>query len=111
MCMLAGDGIGHVRWCIYAMTYPDMALFGMVWLLRVRAEMKRCAKCKRQDQSNVPAEVERGPSTSTFFTIEGNATLPSTTEAVSPGHALGPTTFCEVHGFNPPKEGKFTNNK
>lgn len=101
--MLEGE-IGHVRWYI-AMTYPDMALFGMVWLLRVRAEMKRCAKCRRQEQNVSPEE--RGPSTSTFFTIEGNATLPPATEAVSPGHALGPTTFCEVHGFNPPKEGKF----
>lgn len=101
--MLVGE-IGHVRWYI-AMTYPDMALFGMVWLLRVRAEMKRCAKCRRQEQNVSPEE--RGPSTSTFFTIEGNATLPPATEAVSPGHALGPTTFCEVHGFNPPKEGKF----
>jgi len=26
----------------------EMALFGMVWLLRVRAEMRRCAKCHRE---------------------------------------------------------------
>ncbi|XP_074105517.1 uncharacterized protein LOC141531529 [Cotesia typhae] len=26
-----------------------MALFGMVWLLRVRSEMRRCSKCRREE--------------------------------------------------------------
>lgn len=99
-----------------AMRQPiGMALFGMVWLLRVRSEMKRCAKCRRQEliqqqQQEHDSNVERTPaSVSTFFTIDTPAPLPSTTETatLSPGHSLAPTTYCEVHGFNPPKEGNF----
>ncbi|GLV41247.1 hypothetical protein CBL_04771 [Carabus blaptoides fortunei] len=39
-------------------------------------------------------------SQSTFFTIDA----PGPASVSSPGHSLGPTTFCEVHGFVPPKE-------
>lgn len=86
---------------------PDMALFGMVWLLRVRSEMKRCAKCRRQaEQSGTPAQTDAA-SQSTFFTIT-EAAGTGVTSTPSPGHSLGPgpTTFCEVHGFMPPKDGK-----
>lgn len=81
----------------------DMALFGMVWLLRVRSEMKRCAKCRRECTKGKPIELQRTPASgSTFFTIDAPPTVAS-----SP--AVGPTTYCEVHGFNPPKEGKSDN--
>ena len=89
---------GQVR----AMRRPTagMALFGMVWLLRVRSEMKRCAKCRRQEV----VHTEERASASTFFTIDAPAALPSTGSA-SPG-PLAPTTYCEVHGYSLPKEGK-----
>lgn len=85
-----------------------MALFGMVWLLRVRAEMKRCAKCRRQEMLAAAQATsdERAASQSTFFTID--ASLPPLDAELASGsgqHAHGPTTYCEVHGFNPPKEG------
>ncbi|XP_063911559.1 disks large 1 tumor suppressor protein isoform X4 [Zophobas morio] len=87
---------GQVR----AMRRPTagMALFGMVWLLRVRSEMKRCAKCRRQEV----VHTEERASASTFFTIDAPAALPSTGSA-SPG-PLAPTTYCEVHGYSLPKE-------
>lgn len=82
-----------------------MALFGMVWLLRVRSEMKRCAKCRRQDI----AQAEERASASTFFTIDTNpnVSVPGP-GSLSPGHVLAPTTYCEVHGYNPRKEGTYT---
>ncbi|XP_065157765.1 disks large 1 tumor suppressor protein isoform X3 [Atheta coriaria] len=89
------------------MRQPGMALFGMVWLLRVRAEMKRCAKCRRQEMLAAAQATsdERAASQSTFFTID--ASLPPLDAELASGsgqHAHGPTTYCEVHGFNPPKE-------
>lgn len=80
-----------------------MALFGMVWLLRVRSEMKRCAKCRRQEITQAEDRV----STTTFFTIDTNIPATTQTTNTSPGHALAPTTYCEVHGFNPRNEGKY----
>lgn len=91
--------IGHVQ--IIIMTPFGMALFGMVWLLRVRSEMKRCAKCRRQEM----AQAEERASAATFFTIDTPTTVPCP-DTASPGHTLAPTTYCEVHGFNPPKEGE-----
>ncbi|XP_049821403.1 discs large homolog 1-like protein isoform X12 [Aethina tumida] len=91
------------------MTRPvGMALFGMVWLLRVRSEMKRCAKCRRhelQQQQMEAATADRrsAASQATFFTIDAPVP-PPVTDSHSPGHTLGPTTYCEVHGFNPRKE-------
>lgn len=79
----------------------EMALFGMVWLLRVRSEMRRCAKCRREQQRAAHLE-DRVASQSTFFTID----TPGPAPVPSPGHSLAPTTFCEVHGFMPPKDGK-----
>lgn len=83
-----------------------MALFGMVWLLRVRSEMKRCTKCKRQQhhQRN-NFGLDDGASTATFFTIDA-PTAVTTLNTPSPGHSLAPTTYCEVHGYNLPKEGE-----
>ncbi|XP_044258200.1 disks large 1 tumor suppressor protein isoform X5 [Tribolium madens] len=85
---------------VSAMRRPTagMALFGMVWLLRVRSEMKRCAKCRRQEI----VHAEERASASTFFTIDAPSAMPSTGTA-SPG-PLAPTTYCEVHGYNLPKE-------
>lgn len=98
---------GHVQ--LFAMRLSDeMALFGMVWLLRVRSEMKRCAKCRRQDLTT--QMIEDRASTSTFFTIDTttpNIQLQQPLDTISPGHSLAPTTYCEVHGYNPRKEGKF----
>ncbi|XP_057666199.1 disks large 1 tumor suppressor protein isoform X21 [Diorhabda carinulata] len=81
-----------------------MALFGMVWLLRVRSEMKRCAKCRRElKEKQLEQEQKASASCSTFFTIDAPTVLPSTETLLTP-ERLGPTTYCEVHGFNPPKE-------
>nr|CAH7768528.1 unnamed protein product [Callosobruchus chinensis] len=89
-----------------------MALFGMVWLLRVRSEMKRCAKCRKDRQEWMERQSQqrqqRTPaSCSTFFTIDapppGVDTMAVAT--VTDADILGPTTYCEVHGYNPPKEG------
>ncbi|XP_072379959.1 disks large 1 tumor suppressor protein isoform X4 [Diabrotica undecimpunctata] len=81
-----------------------MALFGMVWLLRVRSEMKRCAKCRRELRERQLDQQQRTPaSCSTFFTIDAPTVLPSTENLLTP-ERMGPTTYCEVHGFNPHKE-------
>ncbi|CAH0558819.1 unnamed protein product [Brassicogethes aeneus] len=88
----------------------DMALFGLVWLLRVRSEMNRCSKCQsRQHTVHAPivtAEVQATPSTSTFYLDP----LPpvQASGSRSPGHSSGPTTYCEVHGYNPRKEGNIS---
>ncbi|XP_050500628.1 disks large 1 tumor suppressor protein isoform X3 [Diabrotica virgifera virgifera] len=81
-----------------------MALFGMVWLLRVRSEMKRCAKCRRELRERQLEQQQRTPaSCSTYFTIDAPTVLPSTENLLTP-ERMGPTTYCEVHGFNPHKE-------
>ncbi|XP_030757882.1 disks large 1 tumor suppressor protein isoform X4 [Sitophilus oryzae] len=82
-----------------------MALFGMVWLLRVRAEMKRCAKCQRREAARAASGRQATSRATSFFTIEGAATPTSgqgtlRTPVVEPP----PTTFCEVHGYVAPKE-------
>ncbi|XP_076251236.1 MAGUK family member discs large 1 isoform X2 [Rhynchophorus ferrugineus] len=86
-----------------AMTRPtaDMALFGMVWLLRVRAEMKRCAKCQRREARMNERPASRA---TTFFTIEGAATPLGDQSSVRTPVVEPPTTFCEVHGYVAPKE-------
>lgn len=101
MCELLIRTVGYER--VSAMRPPsEMALFGMVWLLRVRAEMKRCAKCRRQDLTQ---NDERTSSVTTFFTIDAPAPL-SAAETAASANVLTPTTYCEVHGYNPRKEGK-----
>lgn len=79
-----------------------MALFGMVWLLRVRSEMKRCAKCRRQELSH----TEERTSVPNFFTIDTTGPLHGAESVTTLGTVSAPTTYCEVHGYNPPKEGK-----
>lgn len=115
----------------------EMALFGMVWLLRVKAEMRRCAKCKREEllklqnereelRSQKPIrqhQQETRPQTlhrSVEQQTEGAAalvqpelsqdciSLPMTQTAFytsDPSEFEG--TFCEIHGYIPPKEGNF----
>lgn len=97
--MCAGGGVNiktENEVCSAMRPSARMALFGMVWLLRVRSEMKRCAKCKRDNH-------QQDPSTSTFFTID--APLAPTTPSTTTAQDLAPTTYCEVHGYNVPKEG------
>ncbi|EEZ98386.2 hypothetical protein TcasGA2_TC000850 [Tribolium castaneum] len=91
-------GLRYDQVCAMRRPTAGMALFGMVWLLRVRSEMKRCAKCRRQEVLH----AEERASASTFFTIDAPSAMPSTGTA-SPG-PLAPTTYCEVHGYNLPKE-------
>ncbi|XP_068910812.1 disks large 1 tumor suppressor protein isoform X7 [Tenebrio molitor] len=91
-------GPGYDQVCAMRRPTAGMALFGMVWLLRVRSEMKRCAKCRRQEI----VHTEERASASTFFTIDAPSAMPSTGTA-SPG-PLAPTTYCEVHGYSLPKE-------
>lgn len=86
-----------------------MALFGMVWLLRVRAEMRRCAKCRREEMQQKQQQQQQqlqlrqeslqssedhmsASSASTFYTVD----------TAGPGG-----TYCEVHGYVPPKEGEW----
>ncbi|KAL1123401.1 hypothetical protein AAG570_002481 [Ranatra chinensis] len=78
-----------------------MALFGMVWLLRVRAELRRCSKCHSAatSSSSLPA------SSQAIFTVD----CPPA-GASGPPPPPPPTAYCEVHGFRPRKdhEGKPT---
>ena len=94
-----------------------MALFGMVWLLRVRAEMRRCAKCRReemqqkqqqqqqhqqqQQQQQQQQKQESLQSSEDHMSASSAATF-YTLDTPGPGG-----TYCEVHGYVPPKEGKF----
>lgn len=115
--------------CVFAiMTVPsgenvarrfDMALFGMVWLLRVRSEMRRCAKCRR-DELLAAAQQDIHQTTnvqdSRLTLNQGSITHQTTSETLNtsdttlftldtPG-ASGPAgSYCEVHGYIPPKEG------
>lgn len=78
-----------------------MALFGMVWLLRLRSELRQsshCHKCSRARHElhhrNLP-----GSSNAPIFTVDTSS---------HPGD--GPDlAFCQVHGYvshHPSKEGK-----
>jgi len=88
-----------------------MALFGMVWLLRVRAEMRRCAKCRReemqqkqqhqqQQQQQQQQRQESLQSSDDHLSASSAATF-YTLDTPGPGG-----TYCEVHGYVPPKEGE-----
>lgn len=86
-----------------AVTMPDMALFGMVWLLRMRAEMRRCAKCRREEarwRREESASSAPDAASAPIFTVD-SAQLGA---SVAPHPAPG--SYCEVHGFVPRKEGK-----
>lgn len=153
----------------------EMALFGMVWLLRVRAEMRRCAKCRREAAQREDAAVaprrQRSVEQQTDASFSGcivqsrsadDILSPATTTTSfycpEPGSGGGNTsyycpdsgaaaansnyycpethgargyasarqspartntnyyslepprpggTYCEVHGYIPPKEGKY----
>lgn len=94
-----------------------MALFGMVWLLRVRSEMRRCSKCKR-DEMLTQQHSQHGhqqqhhqhnrPTSSLLQTPEDGLTMSSANTLFTldtPG-ATGPAgSYCEVHGYVAPKEG------
>ncbi|KAK0164191.1 hypothetical protein PV328_002847 [Microctonus aethiopoides] len=104
-----------------------MALFGMVWLLRVRSEMRRCSKCHRDElpigqqnhQHNHHYQQQRNneqqqnqnrtlsQTTSLIHTPEDGVTMSSANTLFTldtPG-ATGPAgSYCEVHGYIPPKE-------
>ncbi|XP_046739328.1 disks large homolog 4 isoform X5 [Diprion similis] len=93
----------------------DMALFGMVWLLRVRSEMRRCAKCRREEilaaQQEHQTSIQDSRSTlhqPTSATHQASDTLNTSATTLftldTPG-ASGPAgSYCEVHGYIPPKE-------
>ncbi|XP_046472148.1 disks large 1 tumor suppressor protein isoform X4 [Neodiprion pinetum] len=93
----------------------DMALFGMVWLLRVRSEMRRCAKCRREEilaaQQEHQTSVQDSRSTihqPNSATHQASDTLNTSATTLftldTPG-ASGPAgSYCEVHGYIPPKE-------
>jgi hypothetical protein len=88
-----------------------MALFGMVWLLRVRAEMRRCAKCRReemqqkqqqqQQQQQQHQQRQESLQSSEDHISTSSATTFYTLDTPGPGG-----TYCEVHGYVPPKEGE-----
>ncbi|XP_063244259.1 disks large 1 tumor suppressor protein [Bacillus rossius redtenbacheri] len=93
----------------------EMALFGMVWLLRVRAEMRRCAKCRRdemrqQQQQQLQLQLQqqeaaggRPPARDlSRDDLASTSTVATVYTVDTPGPApVG--TFCEVHGYVPPK--------
>lgn len=99
-----------------------MALFGMVWLLRVRSEMRRCSKCRRDElltsQQHEQAHEQRhqqqnqhrplSQATSLLHTPDDGVTMSSANTLFTldtPG-ATGPAgSYCEVHGYVAPKEG------
>lgn len=94
-------------------TMPDMALFGMVWLLRVRAEMRRCAKCRRDEARWLQERHDAGtsgaapPAAAPIFTVESAVQVDASTSPPPPPPAPRtprPRTFCEVHGYRR-KEG------
>ncbi|KAK6628323.1 hypothetical protein RUM43_002135 [Polyplax serrata] len=115
----------------------EMALFGMVWLLRVKAEMRRCAKCKREEelklqklqseqqqkeqqqqqaeglrlQKQFLQQHQRDSQRSVEQQTEGAIALVQTdipqVPLYSSDSAVGfEGTFCEIHGYIPPKEAK-----
>lgn len=86
-----------------AVTMPDMALFGMVWLLRMRAEMRRCAKCRREEARwrQEHADDTHDAASAPIFTVESSRLGASAAPA-----APAPGSYCEVHGFVPRKEGR-----
>lgn len=117
-------------------TKAKMALFGMVWLLRVRAEMRRCAKCRKEEllklqKEQAELQMLRGQqqqhqhsfhrsveqqTEGAVAIISGHGSGQESQDGVSPSttnttfYNLDPPgpggTYCEIHGFIPPKEGK-----
>ncbi|XP_021923055.1 disks large 1 tumor suppressor protein isoform X4 [Zootermopsis nevadensis] len=90
-----------------------MALFGMVWLLRVRAEMRRCAKCRREELQQKQQQQQQQQQIQQKQLQQRQESLQSSYDHVSASSAAtfytldtpGPGgTYCEVHGYVPPKE-------
>lgn len=64
-----------------------MALFGMVWLLRVRSEMRRCSKCRHEEIDPCgPAAA-----TATAATADAAAATAATAAPSSPPSASSAT--------------------
>ncbi|XP_054267348.1 uncharacterized protein LOC128989480 [Macrosteles quadrilineatus] len=87
---------------VLTMPDPHMALFGMVWLLRMRAEVRRCAKCRREEarwlQENAkPPGEPHDAAAAPIFTVE-RAQMSSAPPPPPPAPRT-PRTFCEVHGY------------
>lgn len=96
-----------------------MALFGMVWMMRVRSEINRCSKCHQDDlqinnyqhqyqqfndfcrKKNLPQTPEeeeekeedefKMSANNSVFTVDSPTALPN--------------SYCEVHGYITLKEG------
>ncbi|XP_043480330.1 disks large 1 tumor suppressor protein isoform X2 [Leptopilina heterotoma] len=102
-----------------------MALFGMVWLLRVRSEMRRCSKCRREEFLNAQQQQQqqqqqqvqqhhhhhqhhhqRALSQTTLHTPEDGVSSSANTLFTldTPGSTGITGSYCEVHGYVPPKE-------
>ncbi|XP_043272342.1 disks large homolog 4 isoform X7 [Venturia canescens] len=106
-----------------------MALFGMVWLLRVRSEMRRCSKCRREEllvvqqqnpqrcnENEQQSRQQQRPhhqhssasqATSLIQTSEDGLTVSSANTLFTldtPGTAGPAGSYCEVHGYVTPKE-------
>ncbi|KAG8268785.1 hypothetical protein J6590_017030 [Homalodisca vitripennis] len=100
---------GHAERALHpgkAVTMPDMALFGMVWLLRMRAEMRRCAKCRREEarwlQENAQEDrhdAAAAAASAPIFTVESAQVDTSSAPPPPPPAPRTPRTFCEVHGY------------
>ncbi|XP_018316190.1 disks large 1 tumor suppressor protein isoform X9 [Mycetomoellerius zeteki] len=110
-----------------------MALFGMVWLLRVRSEMRRCSKCRheemlaqqqQQHQQQVQLQQQQqqhhhhhhqhhqqqrtlSQATSLLQTMsdDGVSSSANTLFTLDTPGAAGPAgSYCEVHGYVQAKE-------
>lgn len=110
-----------------------MALFGMVWLLRVRSEMRRCSKCRheemlaQQQQLQLQQQQQQqqhqlhhhhqhhqqqrtlSQTTSLLQTMsdDGVSSSANTLFTLDTPGAAGPAgSYCEVHGYVQAKEGR-----
>lgn len=111
-----------------------MALFGMVWLLRVQSEMRRCSKCRheemlaqqQQHQQQVQQQQQQhhhhhhhhqhhqqqrtlSQATSLLQTMsdDGVSSSANTLFTLDTPGAAGPAgSYCEVHGYVQAKEGR-----
>ncbi|XP_076249627.1 MAGUK family member discs large 1 isoform X9 [Calliopsis andreniformis] len=109
-----------------------MALFGMVWLLRVRSEMRRCSKCRheeilaaqQQQQQQQQQQLQQqqqhhhlhhhthhqqrtlSQATSLLQTPDDGVSSSANTLFTldTPGAAGSAGSYCEVHGFVQAKE-------
>ena len=107
-----------------------MALFGMVWLLRVRSEMRRCSKCRREEVLSAQQQAQqhhqqhhhhhhhqhhhhqRALSQGTLHTPDDEISSSANTLFTldTPGSTGIAGSYCEVHGYVPQKEGTVNTN-